>query len=282
MQVKKVLTAAALFGLSIGAVGRVTAQGPPQPPQGGRGAGGGRVGGFVPGQKRPPGDPVRIARGKTLYGISCTGCHGADLRGGDLGGPNLLRSQVALSDKDGELIVPIIQGGRKDTGMPAVNMSAEDAMAVAEYVRSIMATIGRQGMPPSIGKEAPNVLVGNASEGQAYFAVRCSSCHSPTGDLAGIAKKYSPVELQSRFLYPKRAQSTVTVKTKSGEQLEGKLVHIDEFDLEMIDQSGWYHSWPRNQVQYTVHDPLSRHRELLAKYTDTDMHNLFAYLETLQ
>src|SRR2546425_11243607 len=123
MQVKKGLTAAALLGLAIGAAVRVTAQGPPQapaaPPQGGRGAGGGRVGGFVPGQQRPPGDPVRIARGKTLYGISCTGCHGADLRGGDLGGPNLLRSQVALSDKDGELIVPIIQGGRKDTGMPA-------------------------------------------------------------------------------------------------------------------------------------------------------------------
>jgi cytochrome c oxidase cbb3-type subunit 3 len=35
-------------------------------------------------------------------------------------------------------------------------------------------------------------------------------------------------------------------------------------------------------VQYTVHDPLQRHRELLSKYTDADMHNLFAYLETLQ
>src|SRR5580704_9600313 len=55
-----------------------------------------RSGGLVPGQKRPPGDPAQIARGKTLFGIGCTSCHGADLRGGDLGGPNLLRSQVAL------------------------------------------------------------------------------------------------------------------------------------------------------------------------------------------
>src|ERR1035438_3007063 len=68
-----------------------------------------RVGGFVPGQKRPPGDMAQIARGKTLYGVNCRGCHGADLRGGDLGGPNLLRSQVALSDQDGELIIPITQ-----------------------------------------------------------------------------------------------------------------------------------------------------------------------------
>ena len=33
-----------------------------------------------------------------------------------------------------------------------------------------MATIGRQGMPPSVGKEAPSIVVGDAAEGQAYFA----------------------------------------------------------------------------------------------------------------
>ena len=101
-----------LFVLIFG-VAALMAQGPPPAAQGGR-----RSGGFVPGQQRPPGDPAQIARGKTLYGISCTGCHGADLRGGDMGGPNLLRSQVALSDQDGELIVPIIQGSRQNTGMP--------------------------------------------------------------------------------------------------------------------------------------------------------------------
>ena len=90
------------------------------------------------------------------------------------------------------------------------------------------------------------------------------------------------IDLQSRFLYPRRAQSTVTVKTKSGEQFDGKLLHIDEFDVAMTDKAGWHHSWPRDEVKYTVHDPLERHRELLRKYTDADMHNMFAYLETLQ
>ena len=145
------------------------------------------MGGFVPGQKRPPGDPAQIARGKTLYGINCRGCHGADLRGGDMGGPNLLRSQIALSDMDGELIVPIIQGSRQNMGMPAIRMSPEDAKAVAAYVRSVVGTIGVQGTPPSVGREAPSILVGNAAEGKAYFAAKCSSCHSATGDLKGIA-----------------------------------------------------------------------------------------------
>ena len=95
-----------------------------------------RPGGFVPGQVRPPGDPAQIARGKGIYGVSCRACHGADLRGGDLGGPNLLRSQLSLSDRDGENIVPVIQGSLQS--MPAIPMSPEDAKAVAAYVRSVL------------------------------------------------------------------------------------------------------------------------------------------------
>src|SRR3954451_7335729 len=120
MRVNTILTAMAMIGTI------ALAQG--QPPGGGR-----RAGGFVPGQQRAPGDPAQIARGKALYGISCTGCHGADLRGGDMGGPNLLRSQLALSDREGELIEPVIQGSRQSAGMPAIPMSPADAKAVAAY-----------------------------------------------------------------------------------------------------------------------------------------------------
>jgi cytochrome c oxidase cbb3-type subunit 3 len=31
-----------------------------------------------------------------------------------------------------------------------------------------------------------------------------------------------------------------------------------------------------------VHDPLAAHRQLLDKLTQADVHNLFAYLETLK
>src|SRR3982074_3973241 len=94
MRVTIILVAAALLAIA------AAAQAPP--------AGGRPAGGFVPGQQRPPGDPAQIERGKTLYGISCTSCHGADLRGGDLGGPNLLRSHAALSDRNGECTAPTL------------------------------------------------------------------------------------------------------------------------------------------------------------------------------
>lgn len=119
-----------------------------------------------PAQQRPPGDPALIARGKTLYSISCQGCHGADLRGGDLGGPNLLRSQVVLSDLEGELILPIVQGARQGNGMPAISMTADDVKATATYIHSIVATARTQGAPPDVGIAPTTILVGDAVAGQ--------------------------------------------------------------------------------------------------------------------
>src|SRR5215211_2484088 len=105
------------------------AQPPATPGQQGRGRGNP---GVFPAQQRPPGDPAVVARGKALFSATCAPCHGADLRGGQLGGPNLLRSQLVLSDKDGELIVPVIHTGRPERGMPPIAMTDDDANAIAE------------------------------------------------------------------------------------------------------------------------------------------------------
>ena len=59
----------------------------------------GQGGGFVAYPQRPPGDPAAIERGKATYGVNCVFCHGADARGGDGGGPNLLRSAIVLEDQ---------------------------------------------------------------------------------------------------------------------------------------------------------------------------------------
>src|SRR5881394_3709234 len=60
---------------------------------------------------RPPADPAAVERGKALYSVNCQFCHGADTRGGD-SGPSLLRSSVVLDDQHGELIAPVVRGGR--------------------------------------------------------------------------------------------------------------------------------------------------------------------------
>jgi cytochrome c oxidase cbb3-type subunit 3 len=60
------------------------------------------------------------------------------------------------------------------------------------------------------------------------------------------------------------------------------VVHEDEFNIGITAQDGWYRCWPKNEVKIETKDPLEAHRELMNKYTDADVHNLFAYLETLK
>jgi cytochrome c oxidase cbb3-type subunit 3 len=104
-----------------------------------------------------------------------------------------------------------------------------------------------------------------------------------TGDLAGIAGKYSPIDLQQHMVYPGRDVTvTANVIAPDGKTYEGKVVHNDEFTIAIIDKDGWYHSWRQSAVKVEIHDPLAAHRELMEKYTDKDMHNLFAYLATLK
>jgi cytochrome c oxidase cbb3-type subunit III len=248
-------------------------------------------GGFIPGAVRPPIDPAVVARGKTLYGINCQGCHGRDLRGGDLGGPNLLRSQVALSDQDGELIVPIIQGARQSMGMPRIELSLDDSKTVAAYVRSVIATIGVAGVPPEAQKPL-SIVTGNAVEGEAYFNLKCKTCHSPQGDLQGIASRVNnPKALQNLWLAgtvrgaaSKAAVATVTVTLASGVIVEGQLVHIDDFLVTLKQADGTQRSFRRdgNLPKVLVHDPLQAHKDLLPVYTDKDIHDLTAYLVTLK
>ncbi len=90
------------------------------------------------------------------------------------------------------------------------------------------------------------------------------------------------MELESRFLYPPVDKTTATVSLASGTKVKGKLIPVDAFYVAVIDDGGWYRSWPVKDVKVEVEDPLSGHLELLGEYKDKDIHNVFSYLETLK
>lgn len=247
---------------------------------------------FNSGQARAEEDSVLVEHGKTLYGINCQACHGTDLRGGDIGGPNLLRSQAALTDQHGEKIIPIIQGARQAQGMPNIGLDNQDASAVAAYVRSVISTIGRQGTPP--GQEKPlDILVGDPSRGSAYFVAHCGTCHSATEDLRDIATRFpEPKTLQARWLAGGRltaqdgptTKTTVDVTLTGGKTISGALVHIDDFLVTLRLGDGTERSYRRVGAtpRVVVHDPLQKHREMLPIYTDENVHDVTAYLVTLK
>ena len=143
-----------------------------------------------------------------------------------------------------------------------------------------------------------NIVTGDPKAGEAYFngAGKCSSCHSVTGDLKGIGAKYEPVTLQDKILMPRdrwseggssqpgKSAITVTVTDASGQSTTGMLLNIDDFTVALKDASGNYRSFTRRKdtPRVELHNPMQAHLDMLPKYTDTDIHNLTAFLVTLK
>jgi cytochrome c oxidase cbb3-type subunit 3 len=238
---------------------------------------------------RPPSDPAQEERGKVLYGVRCTFCHGADARGGE-GGPNLVRSSPVLNDVNGELIGPVVQNGRPDLGMPKFDLTQAQISDVTAFLHTLRAA----GRDP-IRNAPPSILVGDAKAGGAYFNAKCGSCHSVTRDLKGIGSKIAdPKTLQQTWLMPGAGRGgaavtnvppkTVTVTVSRTQKFDGRLDRIDDFTVTLIDAGGTSRTFSRNGATpaVEVHDPLRPHKDLLPVYSDKDIHNLTAYLATVK
>ena len=78
-------------------------------------------------------------------------------------------------------------------------------------------------------------------------------------------------------------EAGVTVTAASGETVTGVLVSLDDFTVALRDPNGVYRSWKRTpDLTVVKNDPYAAHIALLDKYTDKNMHDIVAYLETLK
>jgi cytochrome c oxidase cbb3-type subunit 3 len=297
--------------LSGSMTGFLIAQAPAPPPQGQPGpqgqAPGGR--GAAPAGPRPDGytqytrpwapEDV-IIRGKALYDANCASCHAPDLRGtADGKNPNLLRSGVALRDKQGELIA-----ARLTKHKPPITLIEADSVAVAEYIHRVHATMGGQGSPPGRNPTnvTLNVLVGDPKAGEATFNAVCGACHSVTGNLEGIASKFDdPRALQNGWV----SGSTSTfggrggrggggsvpavVTLADGSKLEGTLVREDDFLVVLIRPDGTRRSMTRTNgvPRVEIRDPKAGHVDAIVKLAHEDMqnkmlHDITAYLWSIK
>lgn len=248
-----------------------------------------------PASQRPPQTTVpqsfprdQVETGRTQFASQCGFCHGRDAAGG-AGGPDLTRSVLVAEDVRGDRLGPFIRSGRPDRGMPAFPLPDSDLAAVVAFIhdqksQADLSVGGRRRV------DATDLESGDAAAGKRYFEAACVRCHSATGDLAGVATRHQGLTLLQRMLYPSaagrggsgRAPQTVTVTLPSGQAITGRLAYRDEFIIAITDPAGWHRSWPASQVTFTLDDPLQAHVEQLGKYSDDDMHNVLAYLQTLR
>ena len=240
-------------------------------------------------------DPAAADRGRKIYAAECVTCHGPSARGTERGA-NLVRSQIVLRDRYGNAIGPLLKKGHPmQTSAPSSSLTDAQITDLSHFIwQRINDTL--RGSPAF---EAGDVLVGDAKGGEAYFngEGRCATCHSPTGDLAGYGKRFPPIEIQQRFVFPSttggrgrgraagpsRQQVTVTVTLPDGTSVTGPLVSVDDFHVALRDSTGAYRSWTRTPAMKVVkNDPLAAHVELLDRLSDKQMHDVVAYLESLK
>jgi cytochrome c oxidase cbb3-type subunit 3 len=257
----------------------IAAQGPPG------------QGGFVAYPQRPVTDPAAVERGKAMFSANCGFCHGPDARGGDGGGPNLMRSDAVLLDEKGERIGPIILGGRADKGMPPFMLTPAQIGDITAFLHSLPVS-------SRTGDRQINIVTGNADTGRTLFQAKCSACHSPTGNLQGVASRFADAKiLQQTWLLPGTGGTRgggqprpappigVTVTMANGQKVEGTLNRLDDFMVSLKMADGTYRTFRTegpNAPKVDLRDPLKGHRDLLTTYSDADIHNITAYLVTLK
>ncbi len=242
----------------------------------------------VTAQTYPPG---QIEAGRALFAAQCGFCHGRDAMGGEIG-PDLTRSDLVAEDVRGDKISVVVRNGRPEKKMPAFNLPDSDLAAIVAFIHDAKAKAeslsgNRRTVDPS------DLQTGNPQAGQRYFEGPggCTRCHSATGDLAGVATRLRGLALMERMLYPSGRggrgavppkPAAVTVTLPSGQTVAGKLAYQDEFTIAITDASGAYRSWPTSRVKFAVDDPLEAHFAQLGKYTNADLHDVLAYLQTLK
>ena len=279
-----------------------------QSAQAGRGdRGGGSSDAAVPGPEDirafPSFDMAAVSRGAQVFSAQCASCHGADARGGtNLTAVDLIVSPLVLDDVAGRQLGDFLKVGRPEKNMPKFNL--EDTQ-VADLAQWLHYTISKDTIRGFYTR--PNVFPGDPKAGEAFFngpVGKCNTCHSVTGDLKAVAAKYNHdnpsilvaiISGGSRFGRGGRGggaagttQSstaiTATVTLASGEKLVGYPTLVDDFVVEIRLPSGQTRTWLREGEwpKVTITNPLQAHVALVLKYTDADLHNLAAYLESVK
>ena len=296
-----VLVAGAMLVITLGAQ---APQAPPPPAgRGGRGGGagqgvpppsrgGGGGGGTAGPADKPLVDFVAAERGKEVWIADCITCHGAQARGTD-SGPNLLRSVLMLHDRYGNTIGPFLKKGHPmQSGKPSSSLTDAQITDIAHFLRKQL-NDSLRGSPLFTVQD---IRTGDAKAGAEYFngAGRCTTCHSPTGDLAGIAARYETVDIQQRMLFPGGGRGRrggappasavrVTVTPQGQPPVTGVLVFMDDFVVSLQDSTGANRSFKRSaSLKVEKINPLAAHHQLLDTITDKNIHDLVAYLETLK
>jgi cytochrome c oxidase cbb3-type subunit 3 len=116
--------------------------------------------------------------------------------------------------------------------------------------------------------------------------------------MKGVGGKYDAATLQDRLVMPRTGSGGfgrgagapnptapyATVTLPSGETIKGAPLRVTDFDVTLRLEDGSTKTWARTRglPKVDITDPLQAHVDIMMRLSDTDMHNLTAYLATLK
>jgi ubiquinol-cytochrome c reductase cytochrome c subunit len=119
----------------------------------------------------PPPDPAQVARGRSLYEVACTSCHGID-GGGTAQGPSLRGVGTASADF-------FLTTGRMPLDRPRAQSVRKPPAFAAGEIALLTAYVASLGEGPPIPDVDPDR--GDLAQGYQLYADNCASCHSSAG-----------------------------------------------------------------------------------------------------
>jgi putative heme-binding domain-containing protein len=217
--------------------------------------------------------------GAHTFSTYCSGCHGADGRGGERA-PNIAtaRNIIALSDAD---LVAIVQKGVSGSGMPAFGFLGDQTIKdVVAHLRNLQ------------GKNAAIQITGNPEAGKALFFGKagCSQCHMMKGqggfiasDLTDYASGLTPDTISGAITKPDSvlaATSTVVEAVlPDGRKLTGVARTEDNFTITLQTEDGRWHTLDKSKLKDLKHTEHSLHpRDYATRLSSGELNDLVSYL----
>lgn len=141
--------------------------------------------GNLPGRPTPsaiPIDPDDIANFTLLYKTNCSGCHGAEGKGG---AALSIADPVYLAIASDELLHKVVTNGVAGTSMPAFAKTAGGMLTEKQVDIIVRGLRERYSNPNALSGSTPPPYSatepGDAKRGAAVYETFCSSCHGPAG-----------------------------------------------------------------------------------------------------
>ena len=227
-------------------------------------------------------DPSAVEAGRLQFRMSCAGCHGLRATGGR-GGPDLTRGTYSTGDADKDLF-SIISNGVPGTEMPSFKEPLDESQIsrLVAYVRSLSHA---EAVPIKGDRIAGEKLFwGKGSCGQCHRVGMRGTAIGP--DLTRAGKQRSLAYLQESVVTPDAdltpGYATIVVVTRDGKKITGVEKGFDNFSARLIDLSGHYYSFLKDNVtsmerQYRSTMPSNYGR----MFNPHELDDLLAYLASL-